>query len=74
MKADFMPDWDNNITMYRGFVIHQSSYSPFGRDSAYSWTHNDYDGDGDNRTGFGRDVKDCVTAIDVWYVDNEETE
>lgn len=61
-----------NMTMYRGFVIHQSSYSPFGRDSRYTWYHNSYDGEGDNRHGFARDTRDAVTAIDSFLLDNPE--
>lgn len=61
--------WSNPI-IYKDWIIAVNSMWPHDQ-FAYTYTHKDYDGDEDNRYGFGATIEACKQEIDDY--ENEQT-
>ncbi len=54
---------------YRNFVIYPTGFTahPKWREIAYTYSHEDYDGEGDSRTGRASTVEACKAEIDNYW-------
>lgn len=54
---------------YRDYEIKPNSHSYGGE---YEYVHNDYDGPGDDRCGYGQTVRECLEDIDRYIEEHEQ--
>lgn len=57
---------------YRDFVIHYVNPPIPIRTMDWGFYHKSYDGEGDNRHGYGSSVEDCKAQIDDWHREQSE--
>jgi len=57
---------------YRGFNVDYLPKPIPSRKMDYDWTHESYDGPEDYRLGCAASVKECMEAIDEYWLENPE--
>lgn len=62
------------LATYRGWLVRYDPPPIPVRDFDWTATHPDYDGEGDNRHVFGKDLHDLKRAVRVWEQENEDEE
>lgn len=59
----------SNAIRYMEYKIHHADYMP-STNHVFHFVHEDYDGPGDHRCGYGATIEDCIKKINEIYLDS----